>query len=124
MFIPKTPRLHNQLNVDNQDATNSSQLDSFDQDNNQSPFDSLNQFGAPSDTLGWRPWFFRTDASSSTQPLFGWGAGFAPSLAVALGDSSSPSMSAASGSSPGGFVPSASAASGPSLGGSSVIVST
>jgi len=70
MFIPKTPRLHNQLNVDNQDATNSSQLDSFDQDNNQSPFDSLNQFGAPSDTLGWRPWFFRTDASSSTQPLF------------------------------------------------------
>jgi hypothetical protein len=123
MFIPKIHWLHNQSNVGNQNDTNSSLTNSIDEDNGQSSFDSLNQYGSQSDTMG--PWFFRTDASSSTQPLFGWGAGFGPSPVGSLGDSSPShsSVSAASGSSPGGSVPSASAASGPSLGGSSQTVS-
>ena len=126
MFISKNFWLHNQFNVKNHDDTNSSPFDSFDEDNSQSSsFESPNQFGTPSDTLGWTPWFFRVDASSSTQPLSGWGAGFAPSLRFASNDSSLPSVSAGSGSSPGGSVLSAGAPSGSSpLISPDVIVST
>jgi hypothetical protein len=109
MFTPKTPRLQNQFNVDNQDATNSSLSDSFDEDNSQSSsFDSLNQLDAPSDTqawtpsdtLGWTPWLFRVEMRA--QPLLGWPAFFAPSPGFAAGHSSSLPVSAASESSPSG----------------------
>jgi hypothetical protein len=79
-----------QFNVNNQNDPNSSGLDSFDQNDGQPSYDSLDQFGTLSDATGWSPWFFRAETSASFAPFAGSGSG----------DSYSPSVSAASLSSP------------------------
>jgi hypothetical protein len=84
MLIPsKIHRFNVYFNVENQDAVDSPQIDWFDQNDGQSSFDSLNQFGAPSNSLGRSAWFFRIDVSS--QPLLGWGAGGKAELVNAAG---------------------------------------
>ena len=58
----KTPQFqfnsqqYDKLQLDGQDADNSSFSDSFDEDNGQNSFDSFDQIGA--DTLGSSPWPF------------------------------------------------------------------
>ncbi len=101
-ILRKTFQSNVKLDIDNRDDPNSSIFDSIYQDNVQSSFDWLDQIGAPSDTLGGGPWFYRVDTGS--EPLAGWVAGIGPAPRRASQDSSAPSVSAASGSSPGGAV--------------------
>src|SRR5271165_2178473 len=98
-----------QFNVNDQNDPNSSGLDSFDQNDGQPSFDSLDQFGTLSDATGWSPWFLRAETGASLAPFAGFGSG----------DSFWPSVSAASLASPGG-----SPASGSSRGGSAPVAST
>ena len=106
-----------QFNVNDQNDPNSSELNSFDQNDSQPSFNSLDQFGTLSDATGWSPWFFR--AGMSPQSFLGWGASVAPFAGFGSGDSFSPSTSAASASSGGG-----SPASGSSRGASAPVAST
>jgi hypothetical protein len=105
-----------QFNVNDQNDPNSSDLDSFDQNDGQPSFDSPDQFGTLLDATGWSPWFFR--AETSPQSFLGWGASVAPFAGFGSGDSFSPSASAASASSRGG-----SPASGSSRGASAPVAS-
>ena len=97
-----------QFNADNQDADNSWQSDSSDDDSGQSSFDSPNPFD--DGTLDWSPRAFYVDTGS--QSHLGWGAGFPPSPTFASGNNSASSLSDASSLLPGA---SAAAANAPSV---------
>jgi hypothetical protein len=127
MLRPFNPR---QFNVYDQDADNSSESDSSEQDNGQSSSDSFDQLS--SDTLTWTPMPFGVEGSAPS--FLGWGANLTPSAGSAPADGASPSASATLGSSPGGAaasgsstdaaVATANAASVSSSGDSDPVVST